>query len=288
MIRTIALICTHNGDRFLQDQVTSIVSQTCSLNTIYIFDFASIDNTREVIYNLVNQHECIKSEYVDFAPGPALSFFYGIERIRLEERGDYLLYLVDQDDVWMVNKSEFVLNEFETHKLDFAFHDVEIVDAELNLLRPSYYGHYWRVKRDYIYPNQLFSNCVIGHTCILHSDFVRLLSIPMSPKIPMHDWHIANQAIVFGRKTKFLDVVLGKYRQHDRNILGSSKSGFFYRLRRMLSYSKVLNNYHDYLRESEPHLLNDYNPKSMLLIIGHQRPLRKLVYVLFIKFIFRL
>jgi len=288
MIRSIALICTHNGDRFLQEQVTSLVSQTCALDTIYIFDFGSLDSSREVIESLVNQFDFIISEYIDFAPGPAQSFFYGIDKIRIKEHGEYLLYLVDQDDVWMVNKNQFVLNEFKLDNFDFAFHDVEIVDHELNMLRPSYYGQYWNIKRDYKYPSQLFSNCIIGHTCVLHSDFVRFLSIPMNPKIPMHDWHIANQALVLGRKTKFFDITLGKYRQHDSNILGAVKSGFLNRLRRMRGYSKVLNNYHDYLREREPYLLDRYNPESVVLITFHQRPFRKFVYVFLIKFIFRL
>jgi len=197
------------------------------------------------------------------------------------------LYLVDQDDFWLRSKNDFVLNEFDKTKFGFAFHDVEIVNESLETIRSNYYGGYWKVQRDFTYPSQLFSNCVIGHTCVLHSDFVKVLSIPYDSRIPMHDWHIANQALLRDDYI-FVEEVLSKYRQHDGNILGASKSGFRNRLRRMWAYSEVLNDYHEYLVTLEPKLLRGYNPSSVILMIKFLRPFRKLVYVFFVKFIFRL
>ena len=287
MIRTIALVCTHNGEKYLKDQIDSIQKQTRGLDKIYLMDFESSDNTRNISKKLAEEYENIIRKEYDIAPGPAISFFIGIDRIRRVELGEYLLYLVDQDDFWLLSKNDFVLNQFSKSRFGFAFHDVEIVNESLETLRPNYYGSYWKAQRDFTLPSQLFSNCVIGHTCILHSDFVRELSIPLDTRIPMHDWHIANQALLRDDYI-FFEEVLSKYRQHDRNILGASKTGFLHRLRRMRAYSKVLNGYHDYLNSCEPRLLIGVNPSSLMLMFKTLRPVRKFVYVFFVKFIFRL
>lgn len=287
MINTIALVCTHNGEKYLKEQIDSLLIQTRGLDKICIFDFNSSDNTSIIAKRFVEEFGNVRFEKIDFAPGPAISFFIGIDRIRDSEVEDYLLYLVDQDDLWLKSKNDFVFNEYFKLKFDFAFHDVEIVDADLNTLRPNYYGGYWNVKRDFTFPSQLFANCVIGHTCVLHSDFVKVLSIPNDSRVPMHDWHIANQALLRNNYI-FFEEVLSKYRQHDDNILGASKSGFGFRLKRMWSYSRVLNQYHEYLISSDLLLLRDFKPSSVLLLVRYLRPVRKLVYVFFVKFIFRL
>jgi glycosyltransferase involved in cell wall biosynthesis len=156
MIRTIALICTHNGDRYLREQIDSLLSQTCLLDKIYIFDFNSKDNTVVVSKEVLCENENVHLEVFDFAPGPALSFFIGIDSIRRAEVEDYLLYLVDQDDVWLETKNSFILNEYDKLHFDFAFHDVKVVDVDLKVLRSNYYGRYWNVERDFNYPSQLF------------------------------------------------------------------------------------------------------------------------------------
>jgi glycosyltransferase involved in cell wall biosynthesis len=287
MIRTIALVCTHNGEKHLKDQIVSIQMQSRVLDKIYLFDFNSSDSTRIISREMALEYDNVIFGEYEIAPGPALSFFMGIDRVRSLEIGDYLLYMVDQDDVWLRSKNEFVLNKFNKRKFGFGFHDVEIVNESLATLRPNYYSNYWKAQRDFNYPSQLFSNCVIGHTCVLHSDFVRVLSIPFDTRIPMHDWHIANQALLRD-DCIFFEEVLSKYRQHDGNILGASKSGFLQRLRRMRAYSKVLNDYHDYLNSCEPRILSGVNPSSFVLMVKTVRPVRKLVYVFFVKFIFRL
>ena len=287
MIRTIALVCTHNGENYLKEQIDSIQKQSRGLDKIYLFDFGSSDNTRKVSQKLALDYENIIRREFSIAPGPAISFFMGIDQVRSSELGEYLLYLVDQDDFWFGFKNDFVLNQFSKKRFGFAFHDVEIVNASLEKLRPNYYVSYWKAQRDFAVPSQLFSNCVIGHTCVMHSDFVRVMSIPFDTRIPMHDWHIANQALLRDDYI-FFEEVLSKYRQHDGNILGASKSGFLHRLRRMRAYSKVLNDYHDYLNSCEPRLLSGFNPSSFVLMVKTVRPVRKFVYVFFVKFIFRL
>lgn len=286
-MKTIALICTHNGEKYLKEQVTSLINQTIKLDLIVIDDYNSTDGTLNIIKDLAKEHENIIFNRYENAFGPAHSFMNSLMAIRDEQVDPYLLYLVDQDDVWLPLKNEKVITE--NGRLDFAicFHDVEIVDVNLSTIRESYYQSYWNVTRDLKFPNQLFSNCVIGHTCVLASWFIDNVSLEFDDRIPMHDWYLVNEAIFQNGKIVFIKEALSLYRQHDSNILGASRQKRVSIKKSIKNYSSTIHKFHAFLKERYPEEILSYKLDKPWTIIKNIRPLKKLLTILIVKHLYK-
>ena len=57
MDQTVAiLMCTHNGEKFLQEQIDYIISQTYRRWHLYVYDDASSDNTEKIVRQYQNQY----------------------------------------------------------------------------------------------------------------------------------------------------------------------------------------------------------------------------------------
>lgn len=283
MIKTIVILCSHNGEKFIKEQLDSILDQTTPVSSIHIHDYNSSDKTREKIKKLENKTKNIYLKFFSYAKGPTHSFLNSINIVKKEEQGDCLIYLVDQDDIWLPNKNEEVLKEHALKKFDVAFHDVNIVDSNLKIISKSYYGRFWNAKRDLKFPNQLYSNCVIGHTSVYDINYLNEIDLSYDPRIPIHDWYLINEAIFLNKKIHFIENYLSLYRQHDNNLLGSSvykKRNYFKKLKNI---SKKLSLYHNLLEEKGIEI-KKFRLHSARTILKNIKPLEKALFILVIKF----
>lgn len=134
--------------------------------------------------------------------------------------GEYI-FLSDQDDVWMSNKIEKVMQVFKAHPdVGLVFHDARIVDADLN-----YNGHNFRNGIDltdvnkikkYLIDNR--SNVVQGASAAIKQAVFRM-AYPF-PKESFHDYWLAITALLTSDIIA-MDEVLLLYRQHQNNALGA-------------------------------------------------------------------
>lgn len=285
-MKTIALICTHNGEQFIEEQIDSILKQTIKLDSIIIDDYSSQDLTLEIVQKYSKNYKNIQFNSYDMALGPGHSFLNSINSIRENQGNDYILYLVDQDDIWLPDKNENVLKEFYNSEPAIIFHDVEIVNEKLLSLKKSYYGSYWSVPRDLKFPNQLYSNCVIGHTCALSSKFIKQINLEYDNRIPMHDWHLINEALFLKQRVIFLERVLSLYRQHDKNILGASRNKKNNLFKSLIRHHSVLKGYHEFLEEKYPEIVKQYGLNNPFTILKYIRPIKKLITIFIVKFYF--
>lgn len=285
-MKTIALICTHNGEQFLAEQIDSILKQTIKLDLIIIDDYSSQDLTLEIVEKYSKDHINIQFNCYDIALGPGHSFLNSINSIRVNQVNDYILYLVDQDDIWLPEKNENVLKEFYNFKPAIIFHDVEIVNEKLLRLKKSYYGRYWSVPRDLKFPNQLYSNCVIGHTCAISSNFLNEVNLEYDSRIPIHDWYLVNEALFLKHKVLFLEKVLSLYRQHDNNILGATRNKKNNLFKSLVRHHSVIENYHSFLKEKYPKIVKQYRLNNPFTVLKYIRPIKKLITILIVKFYF--
>ena len=105
--RIAILMATYNGERFLAEQIASILGQANHDWHLYIHDDGSKDNT----VNILNDHAMKHPDEItvlDYPPqGGALSNFMSLlERVE----ADYYMFS-DQDDVWMPEKVELTLQK---------------------------------------------------------------------------------------------------------------------------------------------------------------------------------
>src|SRR3954452_7649645 len=92
------IVCTYNGEKFLKEQIESIINQTYPNLQIIIADDASTDNTTKIIsaYTSLSNIKIIqRTDNVGYSQN-----FYNAA---LEAEGEYIAFS-DQDDVWLPNK----------------------------------------------------------------------------------------------------------------------------------------------------------------------------------------
>lgn len=284
MNRTTVILCSHNGEKHLDQQILSVLNQSEPIDELIIFDFNSTDKTVDIIKEWSLKDNRIFGQFMQFAKGPCHSFFHALSYLknRHKKRKNNIIYIIDQDDFWEHKKNEKVIEYFNKNSSDLIFHDTTIVDENLNLISDSYYTGYWDVNRDLKFPNQFFSNCVIGHTIALKQELLQKLDLNYDKRIPMHDWEIINQTLYNNGKIQFIPLALSKYRQHSKNLLGSTSKNKN-PLKSILQHSKTLYRYHYYLKQHKEK--NFYNLKRsnffiLLQILRNIRPLKKLILIL--------
>ena len=239
--RFAVILCSHNGARFIGEQIRSILDQAMPV-TIHVHDFASRDGTRAVLDALhLQAGKRMTVTFHDQAPGAAASFLVALRHTLQRLPDDALILFADQDDVWCPEKLVTITREITRRGLSPAepfllFHDVTVVDADLTPLRPTYYtGNPFMVPRDLDRRRLMMANPAIGHTMLLSTPLARVVAAwPDSEGYLMHDWLAILIASRIGR-IEHIPEALSLYRQHDSNVLGA------YRTRsRMSSLSRLL------------------------------------------------
>lgn len=124
-------LCTYNGAKYIGEQLNSIIGQTVTPSQIVISDDGSKDNTLEIADYILSKSGINYQIVHNSEP-------HGVTR-NFQNAFSYctnpIIFCSDQDDVWMKEKAESMLLEYEKHpKAMVVFSDGELVDANLNLL----------------------------------------------------------------------------------------------------------------------------------------------------------
>jgi rhamnosyltransferase len=225
------VLCSHNGAAFIEDQIDSILRQGDGIAVVHVHDFASRDGSREVLDRLKTEvGNRIQLHYHHDAPGAAASFIRALQHTAptLTERS--LVFLADQDDVWLPEKLATISTELERRHLSptepfILFHDVHVVDETLQMMRSTYYtGNPFSVPRDLDCTRLLMANPAIGHTMLMSPALIDLLTAwPDTDCYMMHDWLAMLIASRTGRVEQ-IPLALSLYRQHENNVLGAYRT----------------------------------------------------------------
>ncbi|MCL1090123.1 glycosyltransferase family 2 protein [Shewanella profunda] len=213
---------TFNGIKYIEQQISSILTQSFANFTLYIRDDGSTDGTIEYLNTIVSSDSRIKIiENISNDNGAAGSFIQMIKYID----SDYYFFC-DQDDVWLNQKIELTLNAFSKLQPGPALihTDLIIVDDKLENISESFYvfqslDPYLAHKKERL----IIQNYVVGCTSCFNKELVDILNLNVIPieSIAMHDWWFALTARFFG-ELYYLDIPTIKYRQHSSNVLGAS------------------------------------------------------------------
>ena len=112
------LICTYNGSNYIEEQIDSILTQTKSVDKIFIYDFGSNDSTVEIIEELQKVNSHIFLTKLKNLNSSAHSFMHAITSISSKIHENTVLYICDQDDYWLPFKNEILSkNKIEVYHL---------------------------------------------------------------------------------------------------------------------------------------------------------------------------
>lgn len=216
------LLATYNGEKYIKEQVESILNQTYENIQIIISDDCSTDKTRQVLKEYEN-NEKIKIFYQEKNLGYVKNFEFLLKQVESN-----LYMLSDQDDVWKKEKVEKSVEKIESEKLDLVFGDLEVVDENLNTLYKSYnrYMHLIHKIKKYQkdYRLQYLYNCMTGCTIISRKNWIdKVLPFPTNSKYMIHDYWLG-LVIALNGKVGYIEEPYILYRQHGKNQVGSKKA----------------------------------------------------------------
>lgn len=157
-------MCTYNGEKFLQEQLETIVAQTYPIYELIIQDDHSTDGTLSLLWRYENRYPFIHVYQNETQKGINNNFLSAIERAT----GDYIA-ISDQDDLW------------ELDKIERQVHTIGESLLSAGLTRPfSQKGSDAIVHFDNRSPNIhleriLYTSMVAGHTMMFRKELINCI-----------------------------------------------------------------------------------------------------------------
>lgn len=201
-------MATFQGEAFIEEQLTSILSQLGPQDEIVVSDDGSSDGTVAAVTR-INDPRIVWAGTTG-----GLGIIKNFERALRHARGEYI-FLADQDDVWLPGKVEACTQALNTKMLVVT--DCKVVDASLKEIAPSFF--YLRQSGPGFIKN-LMVNSYLG-CCIAFKRELLNRALPMPRNTPMHDMWLGLLAELEGG-TCFLKNPYLLYRRHQATASQSS------------------------------------------------------------------
>ena len=227
------LLSTYNGEKYLSEQLDSVLAQTYQNIIVIVRDDGSSDGTVLILekYALLYKEKIhiVPSESKNFGASGSFSFLieYVLEKKEvLGLAGTYMMFC-DQDDIWFREKVELQISkmlavESNSSARPILIHsDLRVVSAENQLIAGSFVEYQGLEIGRNRFTNIIISNLATGCTVLINEQLARK-AIPIPKNAIMHDWWLALVAAAFG-EVIFLNIPLVSYRQHGRNTIGAKE-----------------------------------------------------------------
>lgn len=260
--RVAILLSTFNGDKYLEEQLDSLLVQTYSNFVVVVRDDGSSDNTVEILNRYCSTHpahfhlvSAQNDQQANRNLGASGGFSYLMKyalnnKQALGLQTAYLMFC-DQDDVWFRDKIEQQMKcmlQVEAENSDstpiLVHSDLQVVAADKSLISRSMARYQGLETSRNKFVHIAISNLVTGCTALLN-EHLATKALPVPENAIMHDWWLAMVATSFG-KLEFMDQPLVYYRQHGSNTIGAKEHdvGTASRLRRIARALSLAPNKH--------------------------------------------
>lgn len=267
MINTVSIaMTTYNGEKFLVEQLNSLLYQTYPIYEIIICDDCSTDGTIAILREFQKKHnKLIKIHSNEIN----LGYIKNFEKALSLCSGDFIA-LCDQDDIWDNNKINDLLLHIGTN--DAIHSDARLIDAEGEIISNSFTNFSNKKVNNTSILNLCMANIATGCTLMIKKEIVtKSISFPIF--FP-HDHWLALLATA-GNGISYYPKSLISYRQHESNVIGAHQSkakknmlsllrAIKYLIkRRNSSYSLIYNRTNELLKIS---FLLDKDKKDIILL----------------------
>ena len=226
-------MATYNGERFIREQLSSILGQLGDDDEIVLVDDASTDNTVNIAEEFSDKRIRILRQVGN--RGVLKTF----ERA-LEEAVGEIIFLADQDDIWRPDKVPKIKGLLSTRPdLSLILSDSYIVDACGHIISET------RFTSGRFHPGALqnfIRNRYLGCAMAFRRSILEYC-LPFPADTPMHDMWIGiiNQLV---GKTGFIDEPLMSYRRHDGNLSPQNHAPLAQMIRWRWALAKNLARFH--------------------------------------------
>lgn len=201
-------LAAYNGEKYIEQQINSILSQIRAEDEIIVSDDNPNSEMSKLVKNMAESDSRIK--YIE---GPSQGVIKNFENAIEHTTGD-VIFLCDQDDVWVEDKVISVMREID-NGADLVLHDSIVTDENLNAKYNSFFKK--NGSREGLFKN-IYKNSYMG-CCMAFKSKLKKDILPFPKNIPMHDQWIGLVAQK-RYKVKFLNKPLILYRLHGDNLTG--------------------------------------------------------------------
>lgn len=219
--KVLILMATFNGEKWIMEQMNSIVNQSGIDIKILVSDDLSSDQTVNMIKKKYGNHVEFLDNESNF--GSAGKNFMNLYQHANANEYDYVA-LSDQDDIWKDNKLIKSINSINSNNVDFCSSYVEAFwqNGKKSVLKQNTYI------TDYDF---IFEGAGQGCTFVMKQDFFKKFtlffkknSIDKNTNFYYHDWLIYIFARMTNHSWHHIKESLMDYRQHDNNDTGAKVS----------------------------------------------------------------
>uniref|UniRef100_UPI00405768CF glycosyltransferase family 2 protein n=1 Tax=Acetatifactor sp. TaxID=1872090 RepID=UPI00405768CF len=216
MKKVLVLLSTYNGEKYIKEQIESLLAQKGVDVHVLIRDDGSADLTVEII-------ESFKDNRITLYTGenlkPAKSF---LQLVKDSGEADFYAFC-DQDDVWNEDKlinAVRMMEKYEKNEPILYMSTYDVVDADLKLL----FVRDMRFDIPFKLETTIMHRCPSGCTMVFNNELKKLLVKSSPDNLRMHDFWTLMVAEAFHATIVTDERSQLKYRQHENNCVGYGTS----------------------------------------------------------------
>lgn len=216
------LMATYNGEKYVGEQIDSIIHQTYKNWKLLIRDDNSTDKTLEILKEYEKKDKRIK--VIEDKKGN-LGFVKNFEELLNCSTEEWVMFS-DQDDYWVENKIEKYVATLNMNHNDIFGRPVLvhsnsfICDDNLKIIENEFINS--NIASKYNEDSYYFAYFVQGSTVLINRKIIDL-ALPFSKNVTVHDRYFHLLAEFLGKRI-FINESLIKYRQHSNNKIGAKTS----------------------------------------------------------------
>lgn len=199
-------MATYNGEKYIAEQLKSILSELSLDDIVVISDDHSTDRTIEIIKGFNDKRVHVYSN--EGKAGSSYNFQNALKHAKAD-----VYFLADQDDVWLKGRVKKTLNCLEM--CDFCVCDAKIVDGNLDIINESRFQLYG-IKQGFLHNfiKTRYIGCCMAFTSNVYE---RLFPFPKNVRVCPHDFWVALIGEAFF-KSRLINEPLMLYRRHGGNV----------------------------------------------------------------------
>lgn len=204
-------IALYNGEKYIEEQLSSILKQLGNDDEVIVSDDGSTDNSLAVINDLNDTRVKVIKNTGEHG------YTRNFENALKHSKGDYL-FLADQDDVWCENKVEVCLRYLQ--EKPFVVHDNYMVNDNLEVFDNSQFKRY-DVKFGFWHTlaRNRYNGCCMAFT----REFLnKALPFPKDQKLCRHDYWLPMLAELH-HDSYVIEKPLIYYRRHEGTTLNAGE-----------------------------------------------------------------
>ena len=210
------VMATYNGKAYLPEQLQSVFSELLPDDELIIVDDGSLDGTLELLYSLASPLVLIVHNLSN--AGVLATFERGLLLSSKE-----IVFLCDQDDVWLPGKRAAFVAAFERDPQTLVVvSDAQLIDASGNVTAPSFMATRGGFRGGIL--STLVRNRYLGCAMALRRELL-FAALPIPRGVPMHDMWIGVLGSLLGR-VHYISSPLMQYRRHGGNVSPSRRQGW--------------------------------------------------------------